>query len=124
VTRRAKSILIVEDSEDIATSVAELLEDEGYEARSVPNGREALEYLASADPLPILILLDLMMPVMDGYEFRRLQRADARLSSIPVLLMTAGGEIKSKVNELQVEGHLKKPFFDISTILEAVQRFA
>src|SRR5579862_4602951 len=65
-------ILIVDDDPDIRDSLKEVLEDEGYEVNGVANGREALDYLRKS-PRPCVILLDLMMPVMDGWQFRREQ---------------------------------------------------
>jgi CheY-like chemotaxis protein len=117
-----KRILIVEDAEPIAASMAELLHGEGYEVACAANGQEALQHLESAQPLPDLILLDLMMPLMDGYEFRAQQRRDPRLSNIPVLLMTAGGDIQAKARELEARGYLKKPFKDVITILDTIER--
>ena len=66
-------ILIVDDDPDIRDSLKEVLEDEGYEVNGVANGREALDYLRKS-PRPCVILLDLMMPVMDGWQFRKEQK--------------------------------------------------
>lgn len=120
---RTRRVLIVEDSEDIRSSMAELLESEGYHVLQAPNGRIALAQLAEYEHLPGLILLDLMMPVMDGYEFRKTQKADPRLENIPVLLMTARGELDEHASSLAVEGYLRKPFPDIEAILEIIGRF-
>jgi CheY-like chemotaxis protein len=79
--------------------------------------------LDAAEQLPKLILLDLMMPVMDGYEFRAEQTRNPRISRIPVLLMSAGIDMQAKADELGAKGYLKKPFADIETILAAVARF-
>ena len=117
-----KRILIVEDAEPIAASMAELLHQEGYEVACAANGKEALAHLESTQVLPDLILLDLMMPQMDGYQFRAQQKQDPRLSHIPILLMTAGGDIQAKARELEARGYLRKPFKDVVTILTAIQR--
>jgi CheY-like chemotaxis protein len=82
--------MLVEDDEDIRETLAVLLEEEGYQVTSYRNGREALEGLRTG-PLPRAILLDLMMPVMDGNEFRRAMLADAGLAKLPVILITAAG---------------------------------
>jgi CheY-like chemotaxis protein len=121
--KQDKCILIIEDSEEIRASMSELLEAEGYCVLRAQNGRVALDQLAEYEKLPALILLDLMMPVMDGFEFRRIQRADSRLKDIPVLLMTARGEIDDETSALGVDGYLRKPFSDIDGILEAIRRF-
>jgi CheY-like chemotaxis protein len=80
-------ILIVEDNADLRDSLAELLQYEGYEVARAANGQEALRYLRECPP-PCLILLDLMMPVMNGWEFRKQQLLDPTLSSIPVAIVT------------------------------------
>jgi CheY-like chemotaxis protein len=82
------SVLIVEDNPDVRDSLAMVLTVEGYEVSSAENGQEALDQLRS-HPLPDVILLDLMMPVMDGWEFRKQQRQDPLLAQIPVVVMSA-----------------------------------
>lgn len=84
-------ILVVDDDDDIRDSICGLLEDEGHSVFCVANGQQALDALRS-EGLPCLILLDLMMPVMDGAEFRRRQLADAAFSEVPVVLITAAGQ--------------------------------
>jgi len=84
-----RPVLLVEDDAGIAEGIRDLLEMEGYEVVWSQDGAEGLEVLRRLDPLPMLILLDLMMPRLDGYEFRDRQRADARLAAIPVLVLTA-----------------------------------
>jgi CheY-like chemotaxis protein len=83
-------ILVVDDDHAIRESLSELLEDEGYHVAKATNGQEALEVLARVGP-PCVILLDLMMPVMDGYEFMGRKTADPALASIPVVVITAAG---------------------------------
>ena len=75
-------ILVVDDDPDIRDSLREVLEDEGYEVACVGNGREALDHLKTANPRPCVILLDLMMPVMDGWQFRKEQKQDAEIAGI------------------------------------------
>jgi CheY-like chemotaxis protein len=118
----SKRVLIVEDVEDIRSCVTDVLEDHGYRVACAADGVEALSWLQAAKELPDVILLDLMMPRMDGYQFRAEQSADARLSSIPVLLMTAAGDCDAKAREVGACGFLKKPFRDIETILGEVER--
>ncbi len=103
--------------------MAELLGLEGFQVSCASNGREGLELLESSPELPGLILLDLMMPEMDGYEFREAQLRDPRLAGIPVLIMTAGSDIELKAQSLGVHGYLQKPFADIETILGVVASF-
>ena len=85
-------VLVVEDDDDIRASVEQCLEDGEFEVFGVANGEAALAWLEENSPPPALIVLDLMMPVMDGFTFRRAQIADVRFASIPVLLLTADGE--------------------------------
>ncbi|MDB4966516.1 MAG: response regulator receiver protein [Myxococcales bacterium] len=87
-----KSVLVVEDDDDLRDVICRVLTEEGYETRSATNGQHALEILRDG-PLPGLILLDLMMPIMNGWAFRAHQEADARLTSIPVIVMTAAAQL-------------------------------
>ena len=83
-------VMVVDDDDDIRETLAGLLEEEGYRVAAFPTGLEAFKALK--DGLgPRVILLDLMMPVMDGAEFRRAQLADPKLADIPVILITAAG---------------------------------
>jgi CheY-like chemotaxis protein len=83
-------ILIVDDDHDIGEALGEILEDRGFAVSAENNGAEALKRLRAAPELPSAILLDLMMPIMDGYQFLDEQRQDPRLASIPVVILTAG----------------------------------
>ena len=112
-------VMVVEDDVAIRESLVELLEDEGYSVLSAPNGREALEVLRKNE-LPCLILLDLMMPVMDGWQFRREQASDPRLGSIPVVVITAAGE--KPAASIQANLVLHKPV-KVDRVLGAVQQF-
>src|SRR6185295_11285273 len=87
---RKPLVFVVDDDDDIRETLYGLLDDEGYEVAAFPTGREAFEALTGG-ARPRVILLDLMMPVMDGAEFRRAQLADPALAEIPVILITAAG---------------------------------
>src|SRR3569832_407091 len=100
-SRPGRSILIVDDDVDIRVTISLILEDEGYAVASAANGEEALRYLRS-HPSPSLILLDLMMPGMDGVEFRAEQQRDAQLSGIPVVVVTASGNARERARAMQV----------------------
>jgi DNA-binding response OmpR family regulator len=115
-------ILIVEDAEEISASLAEFLGDEGFEVACAPTGRAGLHLLRAAAAIPDLILLDFMLPDMDGRQFRREQAQDPRLAGIPILLMTAGGDIEQKARDLDARGYLKKPFSDLDAFLEMIRR--
>jgi CheY-like chemotaxis protein len=85
-----ESVLIVDDDAAIRDALTTLLKDEGYYVATASNGVEALDTLRRG-LRPCAILLDLMMPVMDGWDFRAVQRQDPVLSQIPVIVVTAAG---------------------------------
>jgi DNA-binding response OmpR family regulator len=117
-----KTILIVEDDIDIAENLVCLLEMEGYKAQVARDGKEALDQLRARPDKPGLILLDLMMPAMDGFQFREKQLADPELAKIPVAIMTAGGNIESRIAQLNVSASFRKPL-DIDKLLETIEKF-
>jgi two-component system response regulator MprA len=92
---------------------------EGYEVVWSQDGAEGLDVLRRLDPLPMLILLDLMMPRLDGYEFRDRQRADARLAGIPVLVLTADPTPPDQLAQLNAT-ILRKPF-GVDELLAAIR---
>lgn len=112
-------ILVVEDDPDIRTALRDLLEDEGFRVATAAHGEQALEKLRQPGPAPAIILLDLMMPVMDGLKFREAQRGDARLATIPTIIMTASAQIP---DPLVTNGRftLKKPV-RLETLLRAIR---
>src|SRR5919202_5066805 len=106
VPRPMKSVMVVEDEPDLREMMAHLLEFEGFEAQVASNGHEALQLLKN-NLAPGVIVLDLMMPVMDGWTFRERQRRDASLANIPVIVVTAAP--RSTVGALDVDEVLSKP---------------
>jgi len=84
-------VLVVEDNDDVREAMLALIASAGFRVRGAENGQQALEVLHSGDERPSLIVLDLMMPVMNGLEFRQRQLADPALSDIPVVVVTAYG---------------------------------
>src|SRR6266404_2870121 len=82
-------ILVVEDNADVRDAWEALLEGEGYRVVSAASGREALRWLRSSEVMPTLILLDLIMPGMNGWDFRAEQSQDETLASIPVIVVSA-----------------------------------
>jgi CheY-like chemotaxis protein len=101
-------ILLVEDDADIRQDLAELLRDEGYSVMTASNGAEALGQLRGG-MRPRLILLDLMMPVMNGWEFRVEQLKDPELASIPVVLLSGAADVHHNASTLRVYDFLTKP---------------
>ena len=119
-----RSILIIEDCDEIRVDLAELLRDEGYEVITARHGAEALDLLGSG-PVPSLILLDLMMPVMDGWQFRKQQLGRPNLAPIPVVLLTGSNNAQQHARDLNAVGCVQKPFdFDqlLCTVSDAVAR--
>jgi len=94
-------ILVVEDDKDLRESLCEALELEGYASFGVENGQAALKYLETG-ARPCVILLDLMMPVMDGWTFRREMMKDESLATIPVIVMTAATAARAGVIDAEV----------------------
>lgn len=121
-TTPLKPVLLIEDDLDIREALTELLRFEGYAVETAENGKEALEYLRSQSELPGLILLDMMMPIMDGSQFRREQKADKRLADIPTIVMSADNRVPSQYPEIEPTGHLRKPI-NIEQLFETVKRY-
>lgn len=113
-------VLVVDDDRDIRDSLVELLQDQGYQAEGAANGLEALEVMRTGQELPCVILLDLMMPMMDGWEFREAQLKNPAWTQIPVIVISAYGDLDAKARALAVE-HLRKPLA-LRTLMEAVRR--
>jgi CheY-like chemotaxis protein len=111
-------VLIVEDDADLREMMAQLLLLEGFQAHTAANGREALEYLHHGHS-PNLILLDLMMPVMDGWEFRREQQRDPELAKVPVVVLSALDPTRAA--DIGAVECLKKPL-DFDRLLSLVRR--
>jgi CheY-like chemotaxis protein len=113
-----QTVLVVDDDEDIRDALCELLVDEGYRAIAAANGEEAMTYLRGSDP-PCVILLDLMMPIMDGWEFRRRQQGDPLLAKIPVVVITAAGD---RARSIAAERSLPKPLH-LDQVLDALRAY-
>jgi two-component system cell cycle sensor histidine kinase/response regulator CckA len=108
----------VEDDADIREALDGLLSMEGFRVSGCSNGREALDWLRNS-PKPDLILLDLMMPVMDGWQFRVAQKEDPELANIPVLALSADSTAKAAA--IDAEAYLKKPV-DYDTLIDTIDR--
>ena len=116
-----RSVLVVEDDRDLREVMAEILQGL-FRVMQAADGAEALEILRSSTELPDLILLDLMMPVMSGMQFRAVQRNDPRLASIPVIVMSAVTDGELKASALQPAAFLAKPT-DREHMLAVVARY-
>lgn len=118
---RNTTVLVVDDDADLQDALGDVLSSTGYSPAFAGDGQSALEYLRSHEP-PALILLDLMMPRMDGIQFRAEQRADPALADIPVVVLSADSKLQQKLKELMPAGHLAKPV-SLDRLLEVVGRF-
>ena len=115
-----RRVLVVEDDRDIREAVREILEDHAYEPVEAENGAVALEVLRAGQPDPCLILLDVMMPVMDGFQFRAEQEKDPSLSAIPVVLFTAHAAVTP--SSVGAVGVLQKPL-DFDRLLKLLEEY-
>ena len=109
-------ILIVEDDQEIRETLLQVLEAEGYAVSCARNGREGLT--AARQDHPDVILLDLMMPVMDGWQFRAQQKEDPAISDIPVVVVSAAG----RRPDIDVDAYIPKPC-SLDDVLDAVLRY-
>jgi len=101
------TVLVVEDDLDIREVMRMVLEASGYQVLEAGDGAEAL--VVARAHRPRLILLDLMMPGMDGFQFRESQLRDPAIAAIPVVIVSGGGAVPEKAAELGAAGYLVKP---------------
>lgn len=114
--RAAGLVLIIEDDPDILSTVADILEFEGYQVEQATNGAEGLDRLERARPA--LIILDMRMPVLDGWEFARIARE--RGITVPILVMTAAHDARQWAEEIRADGYVAKPFH-LPDLLAAIE---
>lgn len=114
MSTRRHTVLVVDDNVDAAEALAQILDFEGYEVAIANDGRRALEYLKQHRK-PDLIILDLMMPVMNGWELRSAIREIPALASIPVVVMTALGDPQV----IEADAIIRKPI-DLERMLKIV----
>lgn len=121
---QCKSILVIEDDKDIRETIAQVLEIEGYPVSSASNGAEAVKVLEKL-PKPCLILLDLMMPIMNGWQFMEKQKDDTAFASLPVVVVSALPANAAFADVKAVEGavgYIKKPI-SLTALMEVVQQY-
>src|SRR4051812_25246713 len=116
--RPQRRLLVVDDDLDLRSSLVGLLLGEGYEVASCEDGREGLEMLRAL-PAPDLLILDLRLPGIDGWELRVRQRADPALSAIPVLVVSA--DRSAQAAAIDADGYLPKPF-QAGELLREIER--
>jgi DNA-binding response OmpR family regulator len=115
------TVLVVEDDRDLSEALRHLLQLEGFETICVGDGAAALEYLR-ASPSPCLVLLDLMLPKIDGARVREALRRDPRLRTVPVVILSSRTDTPLTARRLDA-GYLTKPF-EADVLLETVRHYA
>jgi two-component system response regulator MprA len=116
-----RTILVVDDDTNIQATLRALLEDEGYDVVAACDGIDALDRLERERPS--LILLDLMMPRMDGYTFAAELERRGLHPGIPIILLTAGGVARQAAARVHAEAYAEKPF-SVAGLLDTVDRLA
>ena len=114
-------VLVVDDDYAVLDAMKDILEDEGYEVSVAANGLEALKELERG-PRPCVILLDLMMPVMNGWEFREKQLEDDGLAAIPTIIVTAHNKPEVSAEELKAATSIRKPIAP-ATLLKTIEQY-
>src|SRR6185503_9083161 len=102
-------VLVIDDDEGIREGIVDLLEEAGFAAVGACNGLEALNFLADSKRVPALILLDLMMPILDGWTFCKVRQGIVALMEIPVIVISAAS-MTGTHEPLRVDGRIEKPF--------------
>jgi CheY-like chemotaxis protein len=103
----AKTVLLVEDDADIRDSLQDILEDEGFDVIPAANGKQAIDFLTLNEPAGAdLVILDLFMPMVSGWEVLERMTGDAKLNDIPVLVLSAAATPKPE----RAQGFVRKPF--------------
>jgi CheY-like chemotaxis protein len=118
---RQHPVLIVDDDEEIRESMIDFLQDHGYAPVGATNGKDALDKLEGGLPEPCVIIMDLMMPVMDGLTFRDEQLRHPELAGIPVIVVSAFREAAAVVRDMDCVGLVPKPL-DLDKLLRAVRQ--
>lgn len=117
---RTKTVMVVEDDPTAREGLKALLEGEGYTVACAADGREALDHLRHVG-LPALILLDLVMGGMDGWQFRREQGLDPVLAPVPVVIVSATADVSRSAASLGAAGFVRKPV-TLDALLEAIRQ--
>jgi CheY-like chemotaxis protein len=113
----------VDDDEDLRAAVRAALENEGYRTTEAKDGQQALAFLQNAKDKPALLLLDLMMPSMDGWQLRARMRADPALSAIPIVIMTAHAGVLRAVSNARPETPVLSKPLDVQRLLQVVATY-
>lgn len=114
-------VMLVDDDDDVREVLRDFVEDLGYQPVVAANGQEALDAISGLDEPPCVILLDLMMPVMNGWDFRARQLEEPALTAIPVVLLSGAGDVARHALALKTAGYLIKPL-RLDSLLGIVSR--
>jgi CheY-like chemotaxis protein len=117
----APYLLLVEDDDDIRTDLQEMLEIRGYPTVTAANGIDALGKLDASSP-PVLILVDLMMPVMDGWQLRKALLERPALATIPIIVLSGTAGVDHEARQLGAVGYFTKPF-SMRSLLETIEQY-
>ena len=121
IDRFRKAVLVVEDDADVRTAIGLLLETHGFPVIEAEHGAAALDVLRANDEVGV-VLLDLMMPVMDGWTFRAVQRREPGIAGVPVVVVTADATARETAPELRADAWIAKPV-DFDRLVEVVRRY-
>jgi CheY-like chemotaxis protein len=122
--KQCRTVLVVEDDADVRETLRQVVEDEGFSVAEAENGRAALEWLRTAEP-PCVILLDLMMPIMDGWQFLTQIEQDGSLPQAPIVIVSATPQDRIEQTAAahpRVAGYLQKPL-RLEDVLGAVGKY-
>jgi CheY-like chemotaxis protein len=119
-TSHGHIVLVVEDDEDVRDAMTGILESKGYTVCSAQHGADALEHLRSGIT-PCIILLDLMMPVMDGWTFHDETQKDPLLAAIPTVILSAVSQRDPRNHSVRAVEHIPKPV-DVTRLIAAIER--
>jgi len=118
--RKRPLVLVIDDDADIRTAIQDLLEGEGFATVGAADGQAALNFLADSPDRPAVILLDLMMPIVDGWTFCKIRQGIVTLMEIPVITISAASTTGTSA-PLRVDGGIEKPF-DADALIQLVTR--
>jgi CheY-like chemotaxis protein len=118
----ALDVLVVEDDPDLLDALSGAIAAEGYSVGRARHGLDALGQLRAATSPPRLILLDLMMPIMNGWQFRHAQRQDSELAKIPVVVVSAKTDSEQHAAWLEADDYLLKPI-SLERLLQTIERY-
>lgn len=117
-----KTILIIEDDNEIRQTMVDVLEDEGFQVLSAENGLEGLKILNQYETAPCLIIVDWMMPILDGDGFRQEQLKSEKFAAVPTVLFSANGQISQKAIGAGYEEFIRKPI-DLERLFELTSKY-